>query len=53
VRGNDVIYGPSGPCPPCFTAAAPPTLRGGSLLNELRVGLPSKRTFGVAARYDF
>jgi iron complex outermembrane receptor protein len=53
VRGNDVVYGPSTTCPPCFTAALPPTTRGGSLLNELRVGLPVKRTFGVKANYEF
>ena len=53
VRGNDTIYGASGACPPCFTAALPPTLRGGSVLNELRVGLPIKRTFGVSAAYEF
>ena len=53
IRGNDAFYGASGACPPCFTAAAPPTFRGGSVLNELRVGLPVKRTFGVAAAYEF
>jgi iron complex outermembrane receptor protein len=55
VRGGDTLYSvnPTVPCPPCFTAAAPPGLRGGSILNELRVGLPVKRTFGVAASYAF
>jgi iron complex outermembrane recepter protein len=53
IRGNDTVYGASGACPPCFTASAPPTLRGGSVLNELRVGLPVKRTIGIAAAYDF
>lgn len=53
IRGNDPLYGANGPCPPCFTAALPPTLRGGSVLNELRVGMPVKRTFGIAAAYDF
>ncbi len=53
VRGNDVVYGTSTACPPCFTAALPVTTRGGSVLNELRLGLPVKRTFGVKASYQF
>ncbi len=53
VRGNDTLYGVNGACPPCYTAALPPTTRGGSVLNELRVGLPVKQTFGLRATYDF
>ena len=53
VRGNDTIYGVNGACPPCYTAALPPTTNGGSVLNELRIGLPVKRTFGVKASYSF
>jgi iron complex outermembrane recepter protein len=53
VRGNDTLYGPSTTCPPCYTAALPVTTRGGSVLNELRIGLPVKQTFGIKASYDF
>ena len=53
VRGNDTIYGVNGACPPCYTAALPPTTNGGSILNELRIGLPVKRTFGLKASYNF
>ncbi len=53
VRGNDTVYGVNGPCPPCYTTALPPTTNGGSILNELRIGLPVKRTFGVKASYSF
>jgi iron complex outermembrane receptor protein len=53
VRGNDTVYGASTACPPCFTAALPVTTRGGSVLNELRIGLPVKRTFGIKASYQF
>ena len=52
VRGNDTLYGVVTPgCPPC--SVVQPTLRGGSVLNELRIGLPVKRTFGISAKYDF
>ncbi len=53
VRGNDTLYGTSTTCPPCYTAALPVTTRGGSVLNELRIGLPVKQTFGIKATYDF
>jgi len=52
IRGNDTLYGVVTPgCPPCTVVQ--PTLRGGSVLNELRIGLPVKRTFGISAKYDF
>lgn len=52
VRGNDTVYGVVTPgCPPC--TVVPPNTRGGSVLNELRVGLPVKRTVGITANYDF
>lgn len=53
IRGNDLVYSPSTACPPCYTAANPPGLVGGAVLNEIRLGLPSKRTFGVKGAYNF
>ena len=53
VRGGDQVYSASGACPPCYTDAAPQKLLGGAVLNEIRLGLPAPRTFGVKASYDF
>jgi iron complex outermembrane receptor protein len=51
---SDFAFSPSGACPPCYTAAAPPIENGAqSVLNAIFVGLPIKRTFGVRATYDF
>jgi iron complex outermembrane receptor protein len=53
-KSSDSYLGPSGACPPCYTAAAPPvTSSGVSVLNAIFLGLPVKRTFGAHLTYDF
>ena len=50
---NDIAYQPSMACPPCYTDANPPIFATGALLNEIRLGLPQLRTFGLKASYNF
>ncbi len=55
IKGNDLVYSQAAgvACPPCYTAANPAGLAGGAVLNEIRLGLPSKRTFGLKGTYNF
>ena len=51
---SDFVYSPSGPCPPCYTAAAPPIVNGASsTLNAIFLGVPIKRSFRIRGTYDF
>lgn len=53
VHKTDVMYVPSGACPPCYTDASPPGYGVNPILNEIRLGLPQLRTFGLKASYNF
>jgi iron complex outermembrane receptor protein len=53
VHKTDVMYAASGACPPCYTDANPPIYGVSPILNEIRIGLPQLRTFGLKASYNF